>query len=346
LLLRPARIRAIYARLNDAVELLLDIVHWIDRNTGRVLIGRPFPIPFLLPEEFAMWRHVWALAAVGVLGVLGCGSAENGGESASMDEMAAAVSQPKSLVAEGTVVVREAEPNEDLSTASGKPDPSLPSKRGFALFDLSNEAAYVLLKAPADKVADALAKKWGGTVTKDVYGKPSDATLNGAVVFQLKGHPYSIYATYGGEDFDEEVATLSKELATDAVTFANSDFSGWSFVSVFRNGEEVEALHWGEDLTELGLAAPSASEWDTTTKITTDYGDGVQITDQWLFRSKLRKVTEAELQQGEKFNDAMFKQYDAFLPDADNMLWPAEDGIESPYGAEAFEAVHLVTMPE
>jgi hypothetical protein len=299
-----------------------------------------------------MWRHAWFLVGCVVIGLVGCSSAEDGSETAvSMDEMAAVVSRPSAdVVRDGEVVVQaEGVDDEDLeagAAAAKGPDPSLPSKRGFALFDLSNEAAYVLLKAPADKVAEALAKKWGGAVTRDVYGKPADAILNGAVVFQLKGHPYSIYATIAEEDFDEEVAALSKELATDAITFANSDFSGWSFVSVYRNGEEVEALHWGEDLTELGLAAPSESEWNTTTKITTDYGDGVQITDQWLFRSKLRKVTETELQQGEKFNDALFKQYDAFLPDADNMLWPAEEGIESPYGAEAFEAVQLVTVPD
>jgi hypothetical protein len=183
-------------------------------------------------------------------------------------------------------------------------------------------------------------------VVDDALGKSPDEEEGGVIVFQVKGHPWSIFALWPDEEFKDSAAELSKELAADVLTFANSDFSGWSFVNLYRGGEEVEALHWGEDLTESGLAGPDLSEWDTHTKITTDHGDDVVITDQWLFRSKLRKVSEQDLQKGEAFNDELFKQHDAYLPDAEDMPWVGENGIESPLGAEAFDEVQLIEMPE
>ena len=168
----------------------------------------------------------------------------------------------------------------------------------------------------------------------------------GAIVYQFKGHPWSIFALWPNEDFAEDAAALSKDIDADVLTFANSDFSGWSFVSLYRDGQEVEALHWGEDLTESGLSGPNLSEWNTHTKIANDHGDGVVITEQWLFRSRLRKASEQDLQKGTAFNDELFKHYDAYLPDADQMPWAGANGIESPLGAEAFEAVHLVVIQD
>jgi hypothetical protein len=276
------------------------------------------------------------LVAVASVGWLGCGSADDGGDDASMEEMAAAMGRPQAAEGDAAVAARPVQPRQTS-------DASLPTRRGFELFDLSNEAAYVLVKADAARVADALAKQLNGTVTKDALGKSPGDEDGGAIVYQLKGHPWSIFALWPDEKFDEYAAELSKELGTDVLTFANSDFSGWSFVDLYRGGEEVEALHWGEDLSEIGAPANPA-DWHTMTKISTDHGDDIVITDQWLFRSKLRKVTEQELQQGEAFNDALFKLYDAYLPDAEQMPWVGENGIESPLGADAFTAVHLVVM--
>ena len=92
----------------------------------------------------------------------------------------------------------------------------------------------------------------------EIVGISEDDEDGGAIVYQLKGHPWSIFALWPDEKFDEYAAELSKELDADVLTFANSDFSGWSFVDLYRGGEEVEALHWGEDLSEIGAPADPA----------------------------------------------------------------------------------------
>ena len=280
-----------------------------------------------------MRRHAWrSWALVGLLAWVGCNVGSSSGEFAETDNGAAGAT---------------AGPSQDAPDGEQQQEVAdLAAKRGFALSDLSSDAAYVLVKADAARVAEAIAESLGGEVTADAYGKSPAEDQGGTIVFRLQGHPWTVFALWPDDEFDRSMAELSKELQADVLTFAHSDLSGWSFVHLYRNGQEVESLHWGEDPSDLGLAAPTEADWDMTTKVTTDHGDEVSITDLWLFRSKLRKISEQDLQQGEAFNDALFMHYDAYLPDAEDMPWAGENGVESPLGEGAFDAVLIVTIDE
>jgi hypothetical protein len=77
--------------------------------------------------------------------------------------------------------------------------------------------------------------------------------------------------------------------------------------------------------------------------VTNTYEDGVTITDVYLFRSKLRQLPKEELQKGEAVVDAMFKLYDAYLPDIDEMAWGDDsDTVTSSLGKGAFAGVVAV----
>jgi hypothetical protein len=309
---------------------------------------QPFSTDSSSGKLMMLRRLQFLIVATSIVVSLGCDSAEPAEDAPSMDEMAAMLKQaPKSSDntatatdssrSSGTVAVASGE------NAASKPDPGLAARRGFALHDLSNEAAYVLVKADAAKVADAVAKQLNGHVTRDAYGKSLNDEA-GTIVYQLAGHPWSIYTIMPDDKFGEQAAALSLELGTDVLTFASSDFNGWSFVALYRAGDEVEAIDWGGEGDELGADA-DLSKWDSHGIVSHVY-DGIEMNDSFLFRSKLRKATEQELAQGEAFIDATFKTHDAYLPDVDDMPWVGENGIGSPLGPSAFAGVHSVTLSE
>jgi hypothetical protein len=270
-----------------------------------------------------------------------------------MSQMAAALDQSKAAatpaIAPGTAATSSAVPGATSSPAAAAPaapavaaDPSLRTKRGFGLKDWSNEATYVLVKADAEKTANALARAWNGKVVKNVFGQPAnDAQL---VVYQLAGHPWSIFACHGSQ-----IEPLTKNLIsdTDVMFIWSSDFNGWSGCDVYRAGQEVEAIHWGAEGDGLGEDA-DAAKWHTRGKVGKSI-EGESYSDIFQFRSKTRKVTEADLQKGDAFVDAFLRHHDAYLPDADQMPWSDSDeshSVTSPLGLAAFAAVHAVEVPD
>jgi hypothetical protein len=104
------------------------------------------------------------------------------------------------------------------ATTAPATDPSFASKRGYALTDWSNEAAYVLVKADVAKTTDALATAWKGKVIKDVFGMKVEEDANQIVVYQLDGHPWSIFACDNGA-LDELTPALSRD--ADVLVFWN-----------------------------------------------------------------------------------------------------------------------------
>jgi hypothetical protein len=287
-------------------------------------------------------------------GWIGCGSSDGqkptsmGDVGAALDQQAQASPAPGATpnsATPGTGAPAELSASSAPAATSSPPetaaDPAIASKRGFGLEDWSNEAAYVLVKTDAAKMADLLAKVLTSTVVPNVLGKPADENAAQALVFQLSGHSWSIVAIPG--DFWEKfVPALSTN--ADVIVFSHSDFNAWASVKLFRGGEEVEAVHWGPAGDGLGEDA-DASKWHTTGTVTTEY-EGITSDDTYLFRSKLRKLTPADLQKGEVFIDEFFKQQDAYLPDAEQMPWYDYDTktITSPLGAAGFTGVHAVDV--
>jgi len=305
-----------------------------------------------------------SLIALGLFAIIaGCSSSNSSGPSQDMSQMAAAIDQQASTATPATAATHATTdtptptaPAPTTSAAATPPipatvnpavpapaaDPNLRTKRGFGLTDWSNEATYVLVKADAEKTVNALARAWKGKVVKNVLGNP--ANDNQLVVYQLAGHPWSIFATDGSQ-----IEALSKGLISDAdVMFIwNSDFNGWSGCDVYRAGQEVEAVHWGYEGDGLGEDA-NPSKWHTRGTVTKTF-EGEASNETYLFRSKARKVTEADLQKGEAFVDAFLRHHDAYLPDVDIMPWSDlgdTETITSPLGPAAFAAVHAVEIAE
>jgi len=269
-------------------------------------------------------KMYWLSIAVATVVFVGCSSSNSTQAPNDMDSMAASLDQSK--------------------PSSGPADPSLRSKRGFGLADWSNELAYVLVKADAAKTADLLAKAWDGKVVKDVFGKPTDEGKDQIVVFQLAGHPWSIFACEWSQ-IEELAETLSRD--ADMLAAWNSDFNGWSGVELYRGGEEVEAVHWGFADDKIGEDA-DASKWQTSAQIPRKFEDET-LSELYLFRSKARKIAPPDLQKGEAFIDTMFRQNDAYLPEIDQMPWGEageSETITSPLGPTAFAAVHVVEVSE
>jgi hypothetical protein len=262
-----------------------------------------------------------------------------------MDRMASSLDKPagatasaptasEGAVAQGTDSAPPGRPAEAAPLqAPAAPDPSLAKRRGYAIKDWSNEVTYILIKMDADKAAELLAKQINGKVTKNVLGKPVDDEA-GAIVFQLAGHPWSIFAM-GGGPLETLVPALSRE--ADVIMCWNSDFNGWSGVDLYRGGEEAEAVHWGFAGDAFGKDDTDASRWQSRENVGEDL---------YQFRSKLRKVPPTEVQKGAAFVDSVLRGYDAYLPDLNDMPWLAESGVSSPLGAAAFKGVHSVDVPE
>jgi hypothetical protein len=291
----------------------------------------------------------WLSIAVATVVFVGCSSSNSTQAPNDMDAMAASLDQPKPSSGPAAATSNSAPTapagGATQTAVATAADPALRSKRGFGLTDWSNEAAYVLVKADAAKTAGALVKAFKkGKVVKDVFGKPSDERKDQVVVFQLAGHPWSIFACDASQ-IEEFAKTLSRD--TDMLGAWNSDFNGWSGIQLYRGGEEVEAVHWGFDEDKIGEDA-DASKWQTTAQIPRKLGDET-LSELYLFRSKARKVAAPDLQKGQAFIDAMFRQNDAYLPEIEQMPW-AEAGesetITSPLGPAAFAAVHLVEFSE
>jgi hypothetical protein len=313
-----------------------------------------------------MYRIVLACASLVIVTVtIGCGSSDSGGGTGSMSDAGAAVERENTAAvvapAEGGAADQNAAPPADtqpaaaanLPAATASPlmaaptrapvavDPSLASKRGFDLEDWSNEMAYVLIKADAAKAADALAAAWQGKVVKDVFGKELSEERGHGLIYQLKGHPWSIFAC-DNSDLEKLTPVLSRD--ADVLVFWQSDFNGWAGVELYRGGEEVEAVHWGGVEEKLGEDA-NASKWHAEGKFNRTYED-ITMTDSFLFRSKLRKMTPEELGKGDAVVDEFFVKHDAYLPDADQMPWQDWDSklITSPLGAGAFAGVHGIEL--
>jgi hypothetical protein len=292
-------------------------------------------------------------AIVCALALSGCSSSSSSDTSqGGMADMASALDQhnaatsPAATAASATAAASTA-PTAAVSAsapaaAPAAADPSLRTKRGFDLKDWSNEAVYVLVKADAATTAAALATAWNAKVVKDVLGKPS--ADNQVIVYQLAGHPWSVFACDGSQ-----IEPLSTALSSNAdVLFVwNSDFNGWSGVDLYRAGKEVEAVHWGAEGDGLGEDR-DASKWHTQGKVGQNI-EGETYSEVYLFRSTARKVTEADLAKGEAFVDAFLRHHDAYLLDMEQMPWAdleESNTVTSPLPAATFAAVHAVEVPE
>ena len=118
---------------------------------------------------------------------------------------------------------------------------------------------------------------------------------------QLEGNAWTVLS--GDADVAKQ---LSDDLDADAIYFGFGDGSGWMVYDFFQKGEKVESYGFGEDysaeMEEMG--GEYTSPWDI------EFSDGET---QWGFSSKLRKISEQDIQKGEAFIDEFFKSRNAYL---------------------------------
>jgi ankyrin repeat protein len=137
-----------------------------------------------------------------------------------------------------------------LLGATGAPERSLEGERGVASFDL-NELALVV-RAPVQEVTEAFAKqRKAKNVRRDVYGKKLVAGRVAFVVYQLRGHGWTLIHTIRASGRDEispaDAERLSSALGTRAIFYACSDTAGAVAYELFESGRRSEALHHDGD---------------------------------------------------------------------------------------------------
>jgi hypothetical protein len=204
-------------------------------------------------------------------------------------------------------------------------------RRGYGVTDLSNASiAYILVRMPADAVAEALATDMGCAMERNVLGiaNPNPRASSGTVVWQLAGHSWSGFA-HSFRHYEQRAIALSGSLNCDVLTFGNEDVSGWSSIQFLQRGLEVEQLQWGLDYSEemdqdggeelKSVLTGIYAGWDVQVKVVVDAA--MQMTDQYLFRSRHRTIAEDELRHPERFINELFSRHDAYLPDLDEMPW-------------------------
>jgi hypothetical protein len=176
-----------------------------------------------------------------------------------------------------------------------KPKPGFPHK------DISWLGGLVAVRA---KLADIKAL----ATTKSKKTRESDA-------FQVEGSDFSLLSW--GREEPELSKWLSKKLKTTVVYLWFADTADWIGYSVFEDGAEVEAFHFGpnyeEELAEfaeeMGDSGPTLEKrqegWDVF--VTADGED-------FQFRSKLAKVTKKDLLTRLAFVDTRFKALGVPIP--------------------------------
>lgn len=210
-------------------------------------------------------------------------------------------------------------------------------RRGYALTDLSNASiAYIMVRGPVAQVAQKIAEISGNEAIQETIGKPlTDGadSASGHIVYQLVGHPWSIFAgSYN--TFEDLPQRLSNDFGFEVIAFCNEDVSGWSALVVYQKGKEMERIEWGLDysdemedaaeyLAEIGEEVPDRKDqyarWDVHTTIVTD--EELEMSDEYRFRSKLRKISEDDLKRGEAFVSELLVKHDAYLSDLEEMVW-------------------------
>lgn len=229
------------------------------------------------------------------------------------------------------------------------------SRRGYHITDLSHATvSYVFIRADAAEAARAVAEATGGEASDASPPNPIPDEVKqwrGRLLYQFKGHPWSMFmGSY--DDHKTLAAKVSADSGLEVLSFCMEDTSGWSEVVVHRDGLEVEKLSWGLDYSEEmeemegeevpDEAAAGTSEWDAEAKVLTDAE--MEMSDQYLFRSKLRDVGVEDLQRGEGFVDDLFRYHDAWLMDLDEQpesndetdgLRPGKAGLDALAGVWA-----------
>jgi hypothetical protein len=207
--------------------------------------------------------------------------------------------------------------------------PPIETRRGFELDDYPTSLSIILVKERVNEVSRALAEFMETSVIQDVYINFEQVNnANFTLVWQCAGHAWSVFRLDGACRQDVP-RTLSKNMQTDCIYFQYEDTSVWKGYELFRNEISLEAYDFGLDyreemadlLEEMEEEMPEDSNYGISWDINTTDDDGYH---QFLFRSSIRSVSEAEIKNSQVFINNFFINQNAWLPDWTNMPWVEE----------------------
>lgn len=199
---------------------------------------------------------------------------------------------------------------------------NIKNKRGFkSTSSLNTTISIVLVQKDAQKVSEYLAKAQNSQ-TKRVIDIKDFNFANfkySDLVIQYRDHPYSIFCK--NTLCRNIVVDISKIMKTNCICFVYEDCSGCSGYYLYKNGHLLESYSYGLDYTEE-IAGDDQDyikeiEENKNARFDTWLSDGHH---EYLFFSKIRKVTKEEIKDFSTFIDNFFKSQDAWLPDLKYIL--------------------------
>ena len=189
------------------------------------------------------------------------------------------------------------------------------NRRGFEITDVLNTTGIALVKADAEKVSQHLAKACNGRSQKidEIQAFDFANFKYSDLVTQYKDHPYSIFCK--SILFKDIILDISKTLKTRCLYFEHEDCSSWSGYYLYQDGICLESYSHGCDYTEdfTGGDPKLLKKYRENRNNRYDTW-AVYKGSEYLFFSRLRTASKAEIIDYRTFIDNFFKLQDAWLP--------------------------------
>lgn len=166
-------------------------------------------------------------------------------------------------------------------------DMSVEERRGIESIDINQELLFV--RAPIESVAQKFSRARRADLwERDIYDRPIEITSESYIVFQFRGHPWTIVQQLkcqpGGLVFGEgDAITLSNFLSTRAIYYKCSDTCGYIGYNCYDGGAFAEMLYFEEEIS-------------------------------FLFVSQLRELTTEDIDSAFSFTDAFMREQDIYIP--------------------------------
>lgn len=132
---------------------------------------------------------------------------------------------------------------------------SIEQRRGIETIDRNQN--LLLVRAPIESVAQRLSRARRADVwERDIYDRPIEITAESYIVFQFRGHPWTIVEQLnhqpGSLVFGEgDAITLSNFLSTRAIYYKCSDTCGYIGYNCYDGGAFAEMLYFEEEMSLL-----------------------------------------------------------------------------------------------
>jgi len=137
-------------------------------------------------------------------------------------------------------------------------DMSIEERRGIETIDRNQN--LLLVRAPIESVAEKFSRARRADVwERDIYDRPIEITAESYIVFQFRGHPWTIVEQVkyqpGQLVFGEgDAITLSNFLSTRAIYYKCSDTCGYIGYNCYDGGAFAEMLYFEAEMDLLFLS--------------------------------------------------------------------------------------------